>query len=82
MQWNRTKTSRHKMKITRAKQILEAAAKLPPAKARALISAVRAKSKPTAAEDFITAAMAEFEKVMLPAMLDALTQPEPETTES
>ena len=56
--------------------ILEAAAKLPPSKARSLIAAAAANNEATDRDAFIRRATAAFEKVMGEALIDALKAPE------
>ena len=63
------------MKGERLKQILAAAGKLPPAKARALISAVAAKADPEpSAEDSLSEAALLMEAAMIDAALKTLEQ--------
>lgn len=63
------------MKTTRAKQILAAAGKLPPAKGRALISAMVAKAgQAKSREDFLTEAASAMEAGMAGAMATALEE--------
>lgn len=63
------------MKTERIKEVLEAAAKLPPVKARALVAAVKNQEArgQNQEEDFQARAQDAFEAAMLNAALDALT---------
>jgi hypothetical protein len=67
------------MKKTRVKQVLDAAAKLPPAKARALVKAVMGKAGAVKAKDsdgdleaYLADASAQMEAAMANAALAAL----------
>ena len=75
------------MKTARIKQVLQEAAKLPPAKARALVAAVcdrrslQAKTAPDSPADvFIATAMKKFEEVLVPALIRELERPMDEET--
>ncbi|MDP3851967.1 MAG: hypothetical protein Q8Q59_15805 [Luteolibacter sp.] len=61
------------MKTTRVKQILEAAAKLPPAKGRALVAAISAKEEPVR-EDPLSDAARMMEAAMIEAAFKALEE--------
>ena len=64
------------MRESRTRQILKAASKLPPARARVLVQAVAAKSQPKkpSREDLLSDAARLFEAAMIDAALTALEQ--------
>lgn len=71
------------MKSNRTKQILEAAAKLPPAKGRALVAAILAKEEPVkSAEDFLAEAADTMAAAMEMAALMRLEEMLKSETES
>jgi hypothetical protein len=66
------------MKRDRLKQILDAAGKLPPAKARALVSAIGAKADPDpSVEDRLSDAALLMQASMMEAALKTLEQTAP-----
>lgn len=67
------------MKRSRLKTLVEAAAKLPPAKGRALLRAVAAKDAPDDREAFAEAYLAQAAEAMAAAMEAALVKSLAET---